>query len=165
MSSNPNATLRKASEDDARAVADVWHLGWRDGHLAFVPQELVEARTEESFRDRAAERISEMTVAVVEGVIAGFVLVADDEVEQVYVAPRHRGAGIADLLMSEAERQVREKGYSKAWLAVVPGNARARSFYERRGWRDEGGFEYAAAAENGSIAVLCHRYTKDVQAM
>jgi hypothetical protein len=59
-----------------------------DGHLGLVPRELVEARTDESFRARAWERIREMTLAVVDGAIAGFVLVVDDEVEQVYVSGR-----------------------------------------------------------------------------
>jgi GNAT superfamily N-acetyltransferase len=65
----------------------------------------------------------------------------DDEVEQVYVAAPHRGTGVAGVLMREAERQVRANGHSKGWLAVVAGNARARAFYERAGWHDEGPFE------------------------
>jgi ribosomal protein S18 acetylase RimI-like enzyme len=160
--SNPNVTLRQAQQEDASAIADIWHLGWRDGHLGFVPQELVEARTEESFHARAAERVDDVTVAVVDGAIAGFIIVVDDEVEQVYVAAQHRGMGVADVLMKEAERQVRANGHSKAWLAVVAGNARARGFYERVGWRDEGPFEYSAAAANGPIRVPCRRYTKQV---
>jgi hypothetical protein len=45
-----------------------------------------------------------------------------------------------------------------AWLAVVPGNARARRFYERSGWADDGGFDYVA----GEITVPCRRYVKRV---
>jgi hypothetical protein len=45
-------------------------------------------------------------------------------------------------------------------LTAVAGNARARAFYERAGWVDEGPFVYGAAAEDGPIAVRCHRYTK-----
>ena len=156
------SSLRPASAEDADAIAEIWSLGWRDGHLGHVPDELVQARTDESFRARAAERLSEMTVAVVHGEIAGFVLVADDEVEQVYVAAMHRGKGVADLLLGEAEQQVRTNGHSEAWLAVVAGNARARAFYERSGWRDEGPFDYAATSEGGPIVVPCHRYAKPV---
>jgi GNAT superfamily N-acetyltransferase len=152
--------LRRADHEDAGDIAEIWHAGWRDGHLGFVPQELVEARTEESFRARASERAREATVAVVDGAIAGFVIVVDDEVEQMYVSAPHRGTGVADVLMTEAERQVRANGHSKGWLAVVAGNARARAFYERGGWQDEGPFEYAAAAENGPIGVPCRRYTR-----
>jgi GNAT superfamily N-acetyltransferase len=113
MESTSKVTLREASRPDAEAVAEIWRLGWRDGHLGLVPRELVEARTEDSFRARASERIDEMTVAVVDGAIAGFVLVVDDEVEQVYVAASHRGTGVAPALLSEAERQVRANGHSR----------------------------------------------------
>jgi GNAT superfamily N-acetyltransferase len=162
VTTDRNLSLRQGRSEDAGAVAELWRLGWRDGHLRFVPQELIEARTDESFRARAAERIGEMTVAVVDGEIAGFVLVDDDEVEQVYVAATHRGTGVADALLGEAERQVCANGHIKAWLAVVAGNARARAFYERAGWQDEGPFEYSAAAEDGPIGVPCQRYVKQV---
>jgi GNAT superfamily N-acetyltransferase len=162
MPGEKNLILRRGNEPDASAIAEIWRLGWRDGHLGFVPEKLVEARTEESFRVRAVERASEMTVAVVAEAIVGFVLVVDDEVEQVYVSAAHRGTGVAGALLNEAEQRVRANGHSEAWLAVVAGNARARAFYERAGWRDAGSFEYAAAAEEGPISVPCQRYTKDV---
>jgi GNAT superfamily N-acetyltransferase len=162
MPVNPNVILRRGEQRDAGAVAEIWRLGWRDGHLGLVPDELVEARTDESFRARASERISEMTVAVAGGAIAGFVLVVGDEVEQVYVSASHRGTGVADVLLSEAEQQVRANEHPKAWLAVVEGNARARAFYERAGWRDEGPFEYSAATADRPVAVPCRRYTKGV---
>jgi ribosomal protein S18 acetylase RimI-like enzyme len=156
----PQITLRPARAADSDEIAEIWHLGWQDGHLGLVPQELVDVRTEASFRTRASERISDTTVAIVDGAVAGFVMVVDDEVEQVYVAAAHRGTGVANALMGEAERQVKANGHGKAWLAVVTGNARARAFYERAGWVDEGPFDYAAATEAGSIAVPCRRYTK-----
>jgi len=162
MAAGPDVRLRRARAGDATEVAEIWRLGWRDGHLGLVPQELVEARTDESFRARASERAGEMTVAVVDGAVAGFIVVVKDEVEQVYVSARHRGTGVAGALMGEAERQVRANGHSKGWLAVASGNARARAFYERAGWRDEGAFEYAAATDGGPIDVPCHRYTRQV---
>ncbi len=160
ISNGPCVKLRPARPEDADDVATIWHLGWQDGHVGFVPQELVEARIKESFWTRASERVGDTTVATVDETVAGFVMVVDDEVEQVYVSALHRGTGMAAVLMDEAERQVRANGHSRAWLAVVAGNARARAFYERTGWNDEGPFDYAAAAEDGPIAVPCHRYTK-----
>ena len=127
-----------------------------------MPDELVAARTPASFDRRAAERVGDTTVASVDGRVAGFVMVVADEVEQVYVAARDRGSGVADVLMAEAERQVRAAGHATAWLAVVAGNLRARRFYERRGWSDAGLFDYAAAGDDGSITVPCHRYVRDL---
>ena len=157
-----NVTIRPGTAQDATVVAEIWLLGWRDGHLGLVPSELAEARTDASFVARAARRVDDTTVAVVDGVVAGFVMVVDDEVEQVYVGSAYRGSGVADALMDEAERQVRAAGHPSAWLAVVEGNSRARAFYERKGWSDEGPFDYAAATEFEAISVPCRRYVKDV---
>jgi len=161
-SSGSTVAIRKAGSGDADDVAEIWRLGWRDGHEGLVPQELVEIRTDESFRTRAADRVPDTTVATVDGAVAGFIMVVDDEVEQVYVSAAHRGSGVAQVLIAEAERQVRANGHDRAWLAVVAGNGRARAFYERTGWDDEGPFDYAAATERGPVTVPCHRYTKAV---
>jgi len=151
--------LRPATDADAAQVATIWHDGWRDGHLGNVPDALLAARTTESFATRAGERVGDTTVAEIGGAVAGFVMVVDDEVEQVYVAAGHRGSGVAGALLAEAERQVKAGGHDRAWLAVVAGNARARRFYERSGWTDDGPFDYIAA---GDITVPSHRYVKAV---
>ena len=39
-------------------------------------------------------------------------MVVDDEVEQIYVAGSHRGSGVADALLAEAERQVGAAGHA-----------------------------------------------------
>ena len=50
--------------------------------------------------------------------------------------------------------------FSVAWLSVVEGNARARRFYERNGWRDVGAHDYRAEIRGGTIPVPCRRYEK-----
>ncbi|MFG1947156.1 GNAT family N-acetyltransferase [Nonomuraea sp. NPDC048826] len=159
---NGEPILRPAVDSDAGAVAEIWYEGWRDGHLGHVPQELAEVRTRESFLARAPRRVGDTVVATVGGVVAGFVMVVGDEVEQVYVARSGRGTGVATALLAEAERLVAAGGHRKAWLAVVSGNARARRFYERGGWLDDGPFDYAAHGPDGPIPVPSHRYVKEV---
>ncbi|MEU3269834.1 GNAT family N-acetyltransferase [Saccharomonospora sp. NPDC006951] len=156
--------LRAATPADAGQVAEIWRRGWHDGHAGRVPRQLVAARTPASFQLRAADRVADTTVAVTAGEIAGFVMVVEDEVEQVYVGADHRGTGVAAQLLREAERLVARNGHPEAWLAVVAGNARARRFYEREGWRDEGAFGYGAATEEEIVEVPCHRYVKDLTA-
>jgi len=158
----PDLRIRKATPADASAVADIWHAGWPDGHLGHVPEELVAARTQESFRARAADRVEDTVVAEVDGCVAGFTMVVDDEVEQVYVTASHRGSGVADALLANAEARIHAIGHSRAWLAVVGGNTRARRFYERRRWVDDGPVTYHAEGPNGPIEVPAHRYVKDL---
>jgi ribosomal protein S18 acetylase RimI-like enzyme len=154
--------IRPARAGDAGAVAAIWTAGWLDGHLGHVPAALVTARSAGSFQARAAERVADTTVAVTGGEVAGFVMVVADEVEQVYVSGEHRGAGVATLLIAEAERLVAAGGHQEAWLNVVPGNARARRFYERSGWADAGPVELTITHDGEAIAVPCHRYVKPV---
>src|SRR5688572_9775836 len=142
--------VRPAVAGDAAAVAGIWRDGWRDGRLGNVPDE------------RVAVRTGDRTVATVDGEVAGLVMVGGDEVEQVYVSSRHRGTGVASVLLAEAERQVAAAGDARAWLAVVAGNARARRFYERHGWADEGLFEHEAPDAPGAVRVPAHRYVKPV---
>ncbi len=156
-------TLRPATADDVEAVAELWHRGWHDGHAGHVPDGLTAARTLPAFRDRAAAAVAVTTVAVVDDRVAGFVMVVGDEVEQVFVDRAHRGSGLAAALLDEAERQVAATGYDVAWLAVVGGNARARRFYERRGWADEGDLPYEVTADGETFVSPCRRYTKRVR--
>jgi GNAT superfamily N-acetyltransferase len=149
--------LRQSTVEDTPAVASIWYHGWRDGHLGHVPEAVAAVRTKASFGVRAADRITDTTVATVDGVVAGFIMVVGDEVEQVYVHSSYRGSGVATALLDEAERQVAAGGHDRCWLAVVGGNVRARRFYERQGWVDEGPFDYHAAS---GMVVPAQRYTK-----
>src|SRR5690606_1692595 len=140
----------------------IWYHGWRDGHLGHVPPALLPHRELTHFRRRVPDRLAETTVALVEGQLAGFVTVRGDEVEQVYVTASARGGGTATALLDHAERQIAEQ-HPTAWLAVVAGNARARRFYERNGWRDAGAVDYLAEVDAGTLPVPCRRYEKRVR--
>ncbi|RDI42781.1 GNAT family N-acetyltransferase [Nocardia mexicana] len=156
--------LRPAEAADAPEVARVWYDGWRTAHLGNVPDALLAVRPRSSFDDRAAQRIPDTIVASLGGEIAGFVMVSGDEVDQVYVDATHRGTGIAATLLTAAESRIRAAGHPSAWLAVVPGNARARAFYTRQGWIDEGTFVHQAPGPDGPVPVPCHRYVKPLGA-
>lgn len=155
--------LRPATPADVEALAALFHRGWHDAHPGHVPDGLTARRTLPAFRDRVRARVAETdetTVAEVGGELAGFVMVAGDEVEQVYVDRAFRGSGVAGVLLAEAARQVAAAGHDVTWLAVAEGNARARAFYEREGWVDEGHLDYEVVALGETFVSPCRRYTK-----
>lgn len=156
------ALLRPGTTADAPTVAEIWHSGWLDGHKRFVPEELVALRTATSFLERSIRHVPLTTVAEVDGSIAGFTMIVADEVEQMYVSRGHRGGGIAQQLMDHAETTISAADHSHAWLAVVGGNERARAFYAKQGWHDEGPISYPAEGPEGPISVSAHRYVKDL---
>jgi GNAT superfamily N-acetyltransferase len=156
-------SIRPADTADMSGVADLWHEGWHFGHAGHVPDGLTAARTLEAFHERTPSRVADTTVAVSEeGELLGFVMVAGDEVEQVFVGPVARGGGLAALLLAEAERRVASGGHGEAWLAVVAGNARARRFYEKHGWVDTGDLPYEVTAGGRTYVSPCRRYVKRV---
>jgi GNAT superfamily N-acetyltransferase len=56
------------------------------------------------------------------------------ELQDMYVLPERRGAGIGAALAATAERLVAERGHSRCALSVSARNDRARSLYERLGY-------------------------------
>ena len=155
--------IRAAVAADMAAVADLWHEGWHSGHAGHVPDGLTAARSLEAFHERTPARVGDTTVVLgSSGRLLGFVMVVGDEVEQVFVGPASRGTGLAVVLLAEAERQVAAGGHASAWLAVVEGNARARRFYEKHGWVDEGDLPYEVVAGGETFVSPCRRYVKKV---
>ena len=152
-----DVTLRDATAGDAARVAQVWESAWRDGHVGHIPDELLVHRTTRSFVDRTPAMLDRTVVAELGGQVVGFVTLSGDELEQLFVDASARGTGVASLLLAEGARRLRAAG-ATPWLAVVTGNARARRFYEREGWRDAGPFSYEAPIDGGTTPVECHRY-------
>jgi GNAT superfamily N-acetyltransferase len=113
-------------------------------------------------RPRAARLVAE-----VDGRIVGFVLVgpADGRVDaqegEVYalnVAPDAWGAGHGGDLLGSGVAALTDAGFARAVLWVHPGNHRARSFYEREGWRPDG----AERQQEGCMASPFRRSAVDV---
>ncbi|WP_194410870.1 GNAT family N-acetyltransferase [Microbacterium cremeum] len=151
-------SIRPAVPADVPRIAEVWESAWRDGHVGHIPDELLVHRQSDSFRTRAAEMVGRTHVAEVDGDIVGFVTLKGDELEQLFVAAPARGTGVARDLLADGARRLLAQGHARPWLAVVSGNARARHFYEREGWRDAGPLAYEAPIEGGTVTVPCRRY-------
>ena len=150
--------IRPATPADTARIAEVWEAAWRDGHVGHIPDELLVHRRSESLISRSAAMIDRTWVGVVAGTIVGFVTLKVDEIEQLMVDAAARGTGVAPALLSDGARRLLAAGHEQPWLAVVTGNARARHFYEREGWRDAGHLDYQAPVEGGTVTVSCRRY-------
>jgi ribosomal protein S18 acetylase RimI-like enzyme len=79
------------------------------------------------------------------GAIVGVVLAGPDPLDQtrghlarLYVTPPRWGVGIGRQLYAAATDHLRAAGFAEATLWVLEQNDRARSWYERLGWRATG---------------------------
>jgi ribosomal protein S18 acetylase RimI-like enzyme len=153
--------IRNAKDDDASAIAELWHSAWRDGHRGLVPEGLMQYRTLTTFIPRAASRIPHSIVALSgDNQLLGFVSLRGLELEQIFVDGAARGTGIATQLMRAGEQRLVKDGAEEAFLVVVDGNSRAIQFYEREGWERGDLIDYEAEIDGGTFAMPCRRYTK-----
>ncbi|MEV7643618.1 GNAT family N-acetyltransferase [Streptomyces rubiginosohelvolus] len=103
-----------------------------------------------------------------DGSLAGFVSVAYERwnrrltIEDIEVAPGHRGRGVGRALMSRAEEFARERGAGHIWLEVTNINAPAIHAYRRMGFAlcglDTSLYEFTASAGEYALYLSkpCH---------
>ena len=152
--------VRNATEAEVDRLADIWHQGWHDAHARIVPPELTRIRTLDRFRDRLRAALRDVRVVGLPGEPAGFCLVHDDELYQLFVAAEAKGSGIAAALVADAERRLAAQGVEVAWLACAIGNERAARFYEKCGWRRAGVMINPLDTPDGVLPLEVWRYEK-----
>lgn len=143
-------TIRAATLDDARAIAEVHVASWRWAYEGLLPDEYLEQLSvddrEAMWRETLPTSAGRVIVAEDAGEIVGFVGFgpaeeADGEAGEVYaiyLLDRAAGTGVGRELFSRATEQMRRSGFRRALLWVLEANARARRFYERAGWDWDG---------------------------
>jgi GNAT superfamily N-acetyltransferase len=77
-------------------------------------------------------------VAETAGEAVGVAAIEGDWLNGFYVLPERWGSDVAPVLYAAGMDLIRASGARSAHLWVLEANARARRFYERRGWRENG---------------------------
>ncbi len=150
-------TLRAAQAADVPALADLYTAaeGAIRVQLGAAPVAHIPA-----LEAWLGNHIDSCVVAEVDGLASGFVeIAAPSELRAIYVAPAAWGRGVAAALHDHAVARLREGGATTASLTVIARNARARRFYERRGWTFSGDDR---AREVGGVVLAFARYTRDL---
>ena len=148
-------TFRPIAPEDAQAAHEVTMAGFA-AYRTFAPPGW------EPPADMAAEGVTQRlggeraygVVALDEGVLVGFAAYEPAREETpdkgfsgplipglahvwaVFVAESHWGRGVATGLLADLIDHIRTAGFREARLYVAAGQARARAFYAREGWRE-----------------------------
>jgi GNAT superfamily N-acetyltransferase len=96
----------------------------------------------DAVRDRwdaaLAEPGARTLIAMIDEEPVGAACVTAGWLDGLYVVPERWGSGLADELHGRALELVRDLGSASCKLWVLEDNLRARRFYERRGWLENG---------------------------
>lgn len=122
--------LRPASADDAPAVARLLRTTFRVS-LPFLP-ELHTAAEDLAFVSNQMLPRAAVWVAETEGEIVGFIAFRPGWIDHLYVHPDQQGQGIGPALLAKA---LEDGAPRRLW--TFQANARARRFYEARGFEVE----------------------------
>jgi GNAT superfamily N-acetyltransferase len=155
-------TIRNAEISEVEQLAGIWYDAWQDGHAAVVPEELIQFRTYENFRERIGKKLARVRVTGPVGEPMGFCVVDGDELNQLFVSAVARGKGVAAELISDAEKTLKQQGIKTAWLACAIGNDRAARFYEKSGWTRTGNMFNNIETPVGVIELEVWRYEKEL---
>jgi GNAT superfamily N-acetyltransferase len=131
-------TIRAATVADATAIGEVHVRSWQAAYAGLIPADFLARLSAESRAESWARLIGDggpVLVAEEDGVIAGFAAYGDERLYALYLLPEYWGRGIGRALH---ERVVEGMAGDSAILWVLSTNERAKAFYVRQGWVDDG---------------------------
>lgn len=167
-------SIRRATPDDADAIARVHVDSWRSAYRGLVPDSHLERLNYEirakGFRESIASGAEETYLVEQAGDLIGFLTLggcrdADldaaltGEIWGIYLAPQYWRRGVGRQLCHEAEKMLISRNYRQAVLWVFEGNASARRFYEAMGFEVDG----ASKTLNPGAPLQAIRYRKRLE--
>ncbi|MFZ6768975.1 GNAT family N-acetyltransferase [Undibacterium sp. Di26W] len=151
VSSIKEVSLRRATVDDAEAIAAVRVESWKATYRGMIPDSFLDAmRVEDSIlqwrqilqaMSEAADRIC-VYVAESEGQLIGFAsgmmlpepkLGMQSELTAIYLRPAWQRAGIGRRMVQKVARTLQAQGTESLLVWAISDNAIARNFYEELG--------------------------------
>lgn len=167
--------FRRATPDDARAIAEVEVASWRAAYRDLMPEGYLAALSVEAKTPVWAADIAKhgdtgrkrVWVAEVDGEVKGFSLAGIPSGSEtgtgllylLYFLPEAWGQGFAGPLMERVMDDFRDQGVREAQLWVLEQNYRARRFYGRLGWAADGA---RTEDDYGGISLPGLRYAIEV---
>lgn len=130
--------IRVGGLDDLDLVFSIQREASIAGFANVFPPERYPYADEMVRRELRRQLEDPANAALIEGEERGFALVGDGWLYRLFVREAAWGTGVADELHDAALSTLRSRGADSASLWCLAENARARRFYEKRGWRISG---------------------------
>ena len=163
--------LRYAKIGEADLLASINAASFQKGFKGIIPDEVLNekfayGRLLERFTKELAEKNTENSILLIDDKPVGIQTFGRDDhkerepveidIWRLYILPECWGMGYGEILIKWGLEELKKKNYKKVALWVVDENTRARRFYEKMGFLNEG--EYRIINPGKEIEEL--RYVK-----
>lgn len=143
--------IERVTKETAIQASYIYAMSWKVGYKGIIPQPYLDALPLDRWADKLGNtgheslRADYMVWDNGKFVATASICRARDEqykgwgeIMSIYVLPEEFGKGYGSSLFSYASEQLKENGYGDIYLWVLEENQRARSFYEKMGFRANG---------------------------
>lgn len=151
--------IRTATVADAPVIGEVHVRSWQAAYEGLIPADFLAGLSAEPRAASWARQIRDggrVLVAEDDGVIAGFAAFGPGQLYALYLLPEHWGRGLGRALH---DRVVEELPGESAILWVLSTNERAKAFYARQGWVDDG-VTQTETIDDGRVTLEERRFSR-----
>lgn len=147
---NTEITVRAIGPEDTKNISLILALSWKTAYRGVIDDRYLDALSVDRWVPLIEKTIAGEWAdthyfgAEKEGSLIGAACLKEPrghdtaELIALYLLPQEIGQGIGHQFYTELENRIRTGGYAAIKLDVLVDNIRARRFYERRGFRNEG---------------------------
>ncbi|MFD9288987.1 GNAT family N-acetyltransferase [Streptomyces sp. NPDC060030] len=168
----PGVRIRDMALVDCAAVAEIRVRGWQRAYAGLIPSAYLDAMDIAQDAERRRAHLTaggpvNLVAEAPDATVTGWVCYGpcrdegarpgSAELYAIYVHPDRIATGIGGALLAEVTARASADGFDETTLWVLKGNARARRFYERAGFRPDGAEE---TFEAGGALVQEVRYVR-----
>ncbi|SFW91582.1 GNAT family N-acetyltransferase [Amycolatopsis australiensis] len=154
--------IRPATVADAAAIGEIHVRSWQAAYAGLLPDDFLAGLSASSraasWARRIGEGIGRVLVAEEDGVLAGFAAFGDGQLYALYLLPEYWGRGLGRALH---DRVIEELTGDSAVLWVLSTNERAKAFYVRQGWVDDG-VTQTETIDGGRVTLEETRYRRSL---
>ncbi len=142
---------RKATVDDVKDISRIYAQSWKTAYVGMVPQRFLDTIDDERWVEKFSRDIGDGTLQALmicdgdtPAGCAAFGASRDEkmqgwgEIVSIYLHPEYFGRGYGEALLMATVGALKEQGYERIYLWVLRENERARRFYEKHGFVDNG---------------------------
>lgn len=140
--------IRRAELTDAEAISAIHLAAWKGAYTGIIPHRALNTMLERrgaAWWTRAIQRSTQVLVADVGGVVAGYATLGPNrarqlpqkgEVYELYIRPEYQGFGLGSRLLGAARRNLIDQGLKGLVVWALEDNDLAVSFYQGAGGQD-----------------------------